>query len=419
MTRRSLAPLLAAALVGFTVLPVSAQDATPSSACAAPAGGMQGAAVPGGSESLTGAQPGPAPTSAPVLCWTGTDGNAVLGTRIVAVNDRVFALGDAGEAISFNADGTEAWRVPLADISQGMLGGLASDGTNLYVGTPTGLLAMNPADGSTVWTYTIDPGGRNAASTGVFSPVIAGDNVAALVYTSDSRTQIQRAIVAISRADGSQVWSQSIVNDIPAGALTADGSTVAVAEGDGSLVLRDAATGETQLSVSVQDLGAMVTTPVVLTRDDAIFGDSNGAVQARSRSDGAQKWTMTPTSGLAAAVTANGQYAYINGYTNLYAVDAGTGAQVWEAQMQASAPPFGYEPIPAIVDGQVILGTSDINNPAALIAFDALTGAQVWRTDLPDMYGAIFSPIVLDGRIYAPSFNLVSDGGVLAFGLPG
>jgi outer membrane protein assembly factor BamB len=67
----------------------------------------------------------------------------------------------------------------------------------------------------------------------------------------------------------------------------------------------------------------------------------------------------------------------------------------------------------------VILGTSDINNPAALIAFDALTGAQVWRTDLPDMYGAIFSPIVLDGRIYAPSFNLVSDGGVLAFGMPG
>lgn len=416
MTRRSLAPLLAAALIGFAAAPVAAQD--PSTTCAAPSGAAEGAAVPGGSESLTGAQPGPAPASAPVLCWTGTDGNAVLGTRIVAVGDTIFALGDAGEGIAFNPDGTEAWRVPLADVSQGMLGGIATDGANIYVGTPTGLVALSPADGSTLWTYAIDPGGRNAASTGIFSPVIAGDHVAVLVYTSDSRTQIQRSIAAISRADGTQVWSQPIVNDIPAGALTADGTSVAVAEGDGSLVLRDTATGETQLTISVQDLGAMVTTPIVLTRDDALFGDSNGAVQARSRSDGAQKWTMTPASGLAAAVTANGQYAFINGYTNLYAVDAGTGAQVWEAEMQASAPPFGYEPIPAVVDGLVILGTSDINNPAALIAWDAATGAQAWRTDLPDMYGAIFSPIVLDGRIYAPSFNLVSDGGVLAFGTP-
>lgn len=416
MTRRSLAPLLAAALIGFAAAPVAAQD--PSTTCAAPSGAAEGAAVPGGSESLTGAQPGPAPASAPVLCWTGSDGNAVLGTRIVAVGDMVFALGDAGEGIAFNADGTEAWRVPLADISQGMLGGIATDGTNIYAGTPTGLVALSPADGSTVWTYAIDPGGRNAASTGIFSPVIAGDHVAVLVYTSDSRTQIQRSIAAISRADGTQVWSQPIVNDIPAGALTADGTSVAVAEGDGSLVLRDTVTGETQLTISVQDLGAMVTTPIVLTRDDALFGDSNGAVQARSRSDGAQKWTMTPDSGLAAAVTANGQYAFINGYTNLYAVDAGTGAQVWKAEMQSSAPPFGYEPIPAVVDGLVILGTSDINNPAALIAWDAATGAQAWRTDLPDMYGAIFSPIVLDGRIYAPSFNLVSDGGVLAFGTP-
>lgn len=416
MTRRSLAPLLAAALIGFAAAPVAAQD--PSTTCAAPSGAAEGAAVPGGSESLTGAQPGPAPASAPVLCWTGSDGNAVLGTRIVAVGDTIFALGDAGEGIAFNADGTEAWRVPLADISQGMLGGIATDGTNIYAGTPTGLVALSPADGSTVWTYAIDPGGRNAASTGIFSPVIAGDHVAVLVYTSDSRTQIQRSIAAISRADGTQVWSQPIVNDIPAGALTADGTSVAVAEGDGSLVLRDTVTGETQLTISVQDLGAMVTTPIVLTRDDALFGDSNGAVQARSRSDGAQKWTMTPDSGLAAAVTANGQYAFINGYTNLYAVDAGTGAQVWKAEMQSSAPPFGYEPIPAVVDGLVILGTSDINNPAALIAWDAATGAQAWRTDLPDMYGAIFSPIVLDGRIYAPSFNLVSDGGVLAFGTP-
>ena len=415
---RPLAPFLAAALLAAGSLPALAQDATPSSACAAPSDAAGAAAVPGGSESLTGSQPGPAPTSAPILCWTGTDGNAVLGTRIVAVGSQVFSLTDQGEAIAFNPDGTETWRVPMADISQGMLGGLATDGTSIFVGTPTGLLALNPADGSTVWTYAVDPGGRNAASTGVFSPVVAGDNVAALVYTSDSRTQIQRSVVAVKRSDGTQVWTQPIVNNIPAGPLSADATSVAVTEGDGSLVLRDVATGETQLSVTVQQIGAQVMTPVVLTRDDLLFGDTNGAVQALSRTDGAQKWTMTPASGLVAALTVNGQYAFINGYTNLYAVDAGTGAQAWEATMQASAPPFGYEPIPAVVDGMVILGTSDINNPGALIAFDAATGEQKWRVDL-DMYGAIFSPVVVGERIYAPSFNLVDIGGVLAFGLPG
>ena len=65
---------------------------------------------------------------------------------------------------------------------------------------------------------------------------------------------------------------------------------MAVTEGDGSLVLRDVATGEAQLSVSVQQIGAQrPVTPVVLTRDDLLFGDTNGAVQALSRSGRARR----------------------------------------------------------------------------------------------------------------------------------
>lgn len=416
MSRRwPIASLTLAAALSVGVLPVAAQD-PPAASCAAPSGTTEVPAIPGGSESLSGAQPGPAPAEAPILCWTGSSGNAVLGTRVLVVGDQVLTLTDTGEAIKFAPDGTEAWRVSLAEVGTGMLGGVATDGSLLFVGTPTGLVALSPADGSSTWTAAIDPGPM-PVNTGVFSPVVAGPYVVALVYTSDSRRATARALVAYDRATGAQAWSQPVFSDIPAGPTSADDRSVAVAEGDGSLVLRDTATGDEQLRLLVGDLGSPGATPIALTRDDLIVGLRDGRVVAHSRSDGAARWEMTPASGRVAAVTVNGPFAFVNGVTALYSLDAASGAQAWEAPIQESPPPFAYQPIPAVVDGMVIVGTTDINAPGALIAFDAASGGVVWRVDL-DLYGAIFSPVVAGERIYAPSFDLVGSGGVLAFGRP-
>jgi len=412
---RSLAPLLALTLLAAGAAPIAAQDATAS--CAAPSLSTEVPAVPGGNEALNGPQPGPAPTGTPILCWTGTDGGAVLGTRAFIVGLEVLTLTDAGDAIAFAPDGTEIWRVNLVPEGNGMLGGLATDGTTIYVGTPTGLVALSAVDGSTLWTFAIDPGPQ-AALAGVYSPVIAGSSVIASVYSSDSRRSLDRQLIALDRGTGSQVWAQELSPGQPAGPLTADATTVAVVEGDNTLVLRDVVTGDDQLRVAVEDLGNATVTPVVLTRDDLIVGLAGGTVTTRTRADGTERWSMAASSRLVASITVNGAFAFVNGVTTLYAVDAGTGAPAWEAPIQESPPPFAYQPIPAVVDGLIIVGTTDINATGALQAFDAATGAQAWRVDV-DMYGAIFSPVVAGERIYAPSFDLVGSGGLLAFGMPG
>ena len=200
--------LLAIAAVALPVGQVAAQDPQ-TDACAAPSGPVDVPAIPGGNESLNGTQPGPAPIGAPVRCWTGASGNAVLGTHVVVVGERVVTLTDTGEAIAFAPDGTEAWRVTLAQQNEGLLGGLTTDGTLVFIGTPTGLVALSPADGSRSWIWEIVPGPQRAAA-GVFTPVVSGPYVLALAYASTSRTAVQRTLVALDRAQGQEVWSQSL-----------------------------------------------------------------------------------------------------------------------------------------------------------------------------------------------------------------
>ena len=65
----------------------------------------------------------------------------------------------------------------------------------------------------------------------------------------------------------------------------------------------------------------------MLTRDDLLVGLTDNSVTARSRSDGAERWRMQPASGFVAAVAVNGPYAFVNGETTLYALDAANGTQ--------------------------------------------------------------------------------------------
>jgi hypothetical protein len=67
------------------------------------------------------------------------------------------------------------------------------------------------------------------------------------------------------------------------------------------------------------------------------------------------------------------------------------------------------------VDDRVIAGTTDINVAPAIVAFDALDGHEHWRAELEER-GALLSPVVAGGRIYAFSWSLEGAGGLIAFG---
>ncbi|MCY7417476.1 MAG: PQQ-binding-like beta-propeller repeat protein, partial [Chloroflexi bacterium] len=99
----------------------------------------------------------------------------------------------------------------------------------------------------------------------------------------------------------------------------------------------------------------------------------------------------------------------------LIAIDVATGATPWGVTLQQSAAMFAFRATPAIVEGGIVVGTTDAMDLATLVAISD-TGAELWRSPT-ELYGALMSPVVLGGRVYTAAFGIV-DGGLLAFGTP-
>jgi outer membrane protein assembly factor BamB len=103
-------------------------------------------------------------------------------------------------------------------------------------------------------------------------------------------------------------------------------------------------------------------------------------------------WTFT-TPGLVTASPAvvNGVLYVPSSDGRVYALNARTGALIW----QSVAIEAGY-PSLAVVSGRIYVGTGvDV---CRLYALDAATGAVLWNT--PDIGGGITSPAVAGGRVY-------------------
>lgn len=142
---------------------------------------------------------------------------------------------------------------------------------------------------------------------------------------------------------------------------------------------------------------------------------AGGEVIVLSAGDGSCLWSSIPAPGLAAAVTLQDDTLFVNGVTQLYALDAATGEQRWRTAIQKSPAPFAYQPVPAVVEGLAILGTSDVSAEAELIAWDMESGEVAWRV-ATGIFGAILSPIVSGGRVYAAALDIDQKGGLFAFG---
>ena len=98
----------------------AAGAASAQTGCAPASGPADPPAITGGDSALTGLQPGPAPAAGSIHCWTGSTGDATLDAQVVATGDLVITLSAAGEVVAFPSDGTEAFRVPLVNVSEGL-----------------------------------------------------------------------------------------------------------------------------------------------------------------------------------------------------------------------------------------------------------------------------------------------------------
>lgn len=409
---RSLTLCTAAALAVSWIGPVQAQTT-----CAPPTAPADPPAVTGGDSALNSLQPGPAPESAPVACWVGASGNAVLGIRAIALGDLVVTFSDQNEVVAFPRDGSETWRVPLGEPGRGLPGGLDTDGQLVYAAAPIGLVALDPADGSQAWSIPVQQQAVSGA-TGARTPAVVGDQVYAVLDSAvGSSGTIERSLIAAEATSGAEVWRFTLDPTLPAGAVSANADVVVVWDGRGTLFAIEPEDGGVRWQLPVEDLGLPPESQASLDADTLVTSLVGGLVVALSTEDGSRLWEFDPPSGETAAVTLQGSRVIVNGVTELYALDANDGSLQWSAPVQPTPPPFEYEPVPAVTDELVVLGTTDVDTAAELIAFDLDDGSERWRTEV-EIFGALLSPIVTGGRVYAPAFDVNGAGGLYAFGSP-
>ncbi len=164
--------------------------------------------------------------------------------------------------------------------------------------------------------------------------------------------------------------------------------------------------------------GRVVSSPV--TQDGAIFfGSDDGYVYAVNAGSGQQLWRRGTGGPVAATPAVAGGIVYIGSYDGkFYALDARTGAPKWkfstagERQFEAKGlngmqpktqtipDPFDiYLSSPVVANGSVYFGSGDGN----LYALDANSGDLRWKFATGDVVHA--SPAFVDGVVYVGSWD--------------
>ena len=104
------------------------------------------------------------------------------------------------------------------------------------------------------------------------------------------------------------------------------------------------------------------------------------------------RWKFQTGDGLQASpLVANGRVYVASQHGVVRALDARTGAQLWQVATRAT-----IAMTPALADGMLFVG--DHRQPGALMALDAMNGAQRWQTVFPG--GVRSEPAIANGIVY-------------------
>jgi outer membrane protein assembly factor BamB len=197
------------------------------------------------------------------------------------------------------------------------------------------------------------------------------------------------------------------------------GDTVYVGSSDHLMYALDRATGDKKWDFSTE--GRITSSPAV-SGGLVFFGSYDGNFYAVDAATGKEKWKFaTPRERrfaaahlhgaspvaeimpdpfdfyLSSPVVSNGNVYFGSGDTNIYALDASTGALKWK--FKTGDVVHGS---PAIADGVVLVGSWD----SFFYALDAASGKEKWRfktgedPDIHNQVGIQSSPAVADGVVY-------------------
>jgi outer membrane protein assembly factor BamB len=317
-----------------------------------------------------------------VTRWVATVGGHVVtappviadGTVYVAVSD----LGDGGAggvAALELATGALRWRTATA---KPIRGGIAVvDGTVVAPQIDGVVLGLDVATGGQAWRYELSTGIAPQAGA-VFSPPTADDDDALIGH--------QRAVAALGARTGGMLWND---DPVPEGQDSQSAAAIAVQDGlavgtfnraFGGLIAWDRETGKRRWNVSDASTVAINASPVM--DDDAIYIVS-GAVEVSAIDRGGHaRWrTKLDDAGFDWGHATIGTPALSNGvlvvptlYSDLVALDAATGAELWR---------FAGQPGP--------LRTTHYRGgrEAAFAASPVITGDIVWAVDSSGQLSAL------------------------------
>jgi eukaryotic-like serine/threonine-protein kinase len=277
------------------------------------------------------------------------------------------------------------WRVEL--------GGLIGRSTPavvenvVYVGSDTGLWALDAPTGAELWRFEV-PEDRPPRAVDSSPAVVDG-----VVYAVSYRG----ILYAVDATTGQERWRLDTVLEEPVQACGAL-SSPAVADGvvylgtcDGDLLAVDANTGSERwrhplrprflIDASPAVAGGMVYLGYVgVTAVDAVSGE--------------QVWEAGEYVPVSSPAVADG-VVYLGSGHDVYAFDAGSGEQRWHVETD-----FAMSSSPAVSQGVVYIGSLGRN----VYAFATASGEELWRFVTPDD-SLSASVTIADGVVYASGHN--------------
>ena len=306
--------------------------------------------------------------------------------------------------------------------------GMVADGDLVYVAYGAGVLAVDVVQEEQVWSYpeeasstlqffakpSVNDGrvilGDYGASGGFFSPgvvvaiyslnesegnlstnwvqdAIASDKIVAAPVQVEGLVFVGTAdnlILALEEDSGEVAWQFEADHSIWSAPTYEDG-ILYVGSLDKNIYALDAQTGDLLWE---QPLAGSVSGSVVVGEELIYVGSFDKQLHALDKATGEIQWEVpedrTEDWIWASPVLAEDILVFADKKGNVFAVEAGTGRSIWDAQINGAvvgSPIVSNGTVFIASAGQLNDGTEDNIRRGALIAFDLETGDELWREE--------------------------------------
>ena len=335
-----------------------------------------------GGPARTGEQPGPGPSSVPVVQWS-VDSGPVSGEPVIAGNVVYTASGGGGMGLVSALDlatGTPIWTAETQDLPPGA--SVATNQHSVFAGTVSGnLLALDIATGERQWEFQ--------AAGQLSSPVVA-DGLVFIVDDSGlvSAVDASTGVLAWQFATGQGATTPAVANDMVIAGGSADGTLFALNVTTGAMVWH------------IADASGTGATPVISGSNVYILGPDT-TLLALDLASGSEIWRadVEASGGLGPAYPAVAEgVVYVVDSVGLHAFDAVTGEERWT---YASSSP---QSSPSVAGGVVYLSGAGFDG--TVTAVDAATGTALWSVSTGEV-SPLSSPAVSGGLVIAGSYQHV------------